>query len=118
MPHQVLHVPTRRLVSIGLLSWLSMLGVDFLLHGGVLAGLYAQPGPFLLQPSDAFGQVPLGYASFLLLSALLLWLKLRLGLSGWRQGFPFGLRSGALIWGALVLGLFSVSTAGLALLAG
>lgn len=118
MSQQMPGVSTRRLVSIGLLSWLSMLGVDFFLHGGVLAGLYTQPSPFLLPPSDAFRRIPLGYVSFLLLSALLLWLMLRLGISGWRRGFFFGLGLGALIWGALVLGLFSISTAELGLLAG
>ena len=53
------HSP-RRLVFIGLLSWLSMLGVDFTLLGGLLAELYAQPSPFLLPPLDAFRRIPLG----------------------------------------------------------
>jgi hypothetical protein len=108
----------RRLVSIGLLSWLSVLGVDFFLHAGLLARLYVQPSPFLLPPMDAFRLIPLGYLSFLLLSVLLLWLMSRLGLSGWRQGFSFGLRLGALISGAGMLGLLSISTAELSLLVG
>lgn len=108
----------RRLVFIGLLSWLSMLGVDFFLHGGLLAKLYVQPSPFLLPPSDAFRLIPLGYLSFLLLNVLLLWLMVRLGLSGWRQGGSFGLRVGALIGGAGVLGLLSISTAEFGLLVG
>lgn len=108
----------RRLVLIGLLSWLSMLGVDFFLHGGLLAKLYLQPSPFLLPPLEAFRLIPLGYLSFLLLNVLLLWLMLRLGLSSWRQGFSFGLQLGVLIWGAVVLGLRSISTAELSLLVG
>jgi hypothetical protein len=108
----------RRLVGLGLLSWLSMLGVDFFLHGGLLAKLYVQPSPFLLPPSDAFRRIPLGYLAALLLCALLLWLMLKLGLSGWRQGLSFGLLLGALIGGTALLGLLSISTAELTLLVG
>jgi hypothetical protein len=108
------HSP-RRLVFIGLLSWLSMLGVDFFLHGGLLAKLYAQPSPFLLPSSDAFKRIPLGYLAALLLAGLLLWLMLRLGLSGWRQGLSFGLRLGALMGASGMLGLLSISTAELSL---
>lgn len=107
---------TRRLVGLCLLSWFAMLGLDFFLHGGLLAGLYVQPSPFLLPPADAFTRIPLGYLSALLLSALLLWLMDRLKLSGWRQGAVFGLQLGALIGGAGLLSLFSISTAGLTLL--
>lgn len=106
---------SRRLAFIGLLSWLSMLGVDFFLHGGLLAKLYAQPSPFLLPPSDAFKRIPLGYLAALLLAAFLLWLMLRLGLSGWRQGLSLGLRLGALMGASGMLGLLSISTAELSL---
>lgn len=110
--------PRRRLVCIVLLSWLSMLGVDFFVHGGLLAGLYVQPSPFLLPPSSAFRRIPLGYLAALLLCILLIWLMLRLELSGWRQGLTFGLQLGAFIGGTAALGLLSISTAGLGLLAG
>lgn len=113
-----LEISRHRLVLIGLLSWFSMLGVDFFLHAGLLARLYARPGAFLLPPSDAFRLIPLGYLSFLLLEVLLLWLMLRLGLRGWREGLSFGLRLGALVWGALALGLLSISSAELSLLVG
>jgi len=107
-----------RRLAITLLSWLSMLGFDFLLHGGVLAGLYVQSSPFLLPPLRAFQLIPVGYASFLLLAVLLSWLMFRLKLYGARTGFIFGLQIGGLAWGALILGLVSISTAGLDLLAG
>jgi hypothetical protein len=110
------NISTRRLVGLGLLSWLAVLGVDFFLHGGLLARLYTQPNPFLLPPMDAFRRIPFGYLSALLLVALLLWLMLRLGLSGWRQGFVFGLQLGAFLGASLVLGLLSISTAELSLL--
>ena len=104
MNQEASHFSSRRLVTLGLLSWLSMLGVDFFLHGGLLAKLYIQPSPFLLPPQDAFRRIPLGYLSALLLTALLLWLMLRLGLAGWRPEFSFGLQLGVLIGGAGMLG--------------
>lgn len=108
----------RRLIFIGFLSWLSMLAVDFFLHGGLLAGLYVKPSPFLLPPAELFRLIPLGYLAALLSTVLLLWLMLRLGLSGWRRGLTFGLQLGALIGGAGALGLLSASTAGLDWLVG
>jgi hypothetical protein len=101
-----------------LLGWIAMLGFDFFLHGGLLAGLYLQPEPFLLPPNEAFALIPLGYLGFLLLSGLLTWLMLSLHIGGGREGALFGLKLGVLTWGALVLGLASISTASLPLLAG
>jgi len=109
---------TGRLCGLGLLAWLTMLGVDFFLHGGLLAGFYVEPGPFLLPPAEAFRLIPLGYLAFLLLAIMLLWLMVRLGVAGCRPGLMFGLQLGALVWGALVLGLASVTSAPWALLAG
>ncbi|MHB1134535.1 MAG: hypothetical protein ACYC4L_19350 [Chloroflexota bacterium] len=108
----------RRLALLIALSWLAMLGFDFFLHAGLLAGLYLAPSPFLLPPLEAFRRIPLGYLSFLLLAILLVWLMVRLRLSGWRAGLIFGLQLGALTWGALVLGLLSIATADAPLLAG
>jgi len=105
-------------VKVTLLAWLSMIGVDFFLHAGVLARLYVEPSPFLLPPDRAFTLIPLGYLSFLGLAILLIWLMARLGIQGWRQGAIFGLQLGALSWGAFILGLLSISTAPPALLAG
>jgi len=108
----------QNLIFLTLIAWLSMLGFDFLLHAGLLAGLYLQPSPFLLPPLTAFKLIPLGYLSFLPLTVLLVWLMIRLQLSGWRQGFFFGLKLGGLTWGAFVLGLLSISTASYSLLFG
>lgn len=118
MSQRVPEYSRRRLVGIGLLSWLSMLGLDFFLHAGLLAKLYEQPSPFLLPPSDAFGRIPLGYLAALLMAALLLWLMLWLGTSGWRPGLSLGLRLGALMGGSGMLGLLSISTAELSLAGG
>ena len=95
-----------------------MLGVDFFLHAGLLAGMYQRASPFLLPPVEAFRLIPVGYLAFLLLAVLLLWLMLRLEIRGARAGFSFGLRLGLLAWGALTLGLASISTADLDLLVG
>ena len=108
----------RHVFWLTLIAWLSMLGFDFFLHAGLLAGLYLQPSPFLLPPLTAFTLIPVGYLSFLLSAVLLVWLMIRLRLSGWRQGARFGLELGGLTWGAFALGLLSVSTASFALLVG
>ncbi len=99
------------LVKLTLLAWFSMVGFDLFLHAGILAPLYTQPGPFLLSPERSFALIPVGYVSFLLLAVLLVWLMHKLELKGWRPGAIFGAQLGGLAWGALVLGLYSISTA-------
>ena len=111
-------VSLRRLVGVVLLAWFAVLGFDFLLHGGLLARLYAEPSPFLLAPEDAFRLIPLGYLSFLVSIVLLVWLMVRLGIRGRKAGFVFGLQVGALVWASLVLGLLSISTASWRLMLG
>jgi hypothetical protein len=108
----------RSMLLLTLMAWLSMLGFDFFLHAGLLAGLYLQPSPFLLSPLTAFRLIPVGYLSFLLLAVLLAWLMIRLKLTGWRAGAIFGLELGGLAWGAFILGLLSISTASFSLLLG
>jgi hypothetical protein len=95
-----------------------MVAVDFSLHAGLLARLYAQPSPFLLPSEDAFALIPVGYLSFALLAALVVWLAVALHAAGARSGFWLGIRVGALMWGALGLGLVSISTAPPALILG
>ena len=111
-------LPANTYVKLGLLAWLAMIGFDFFLHAGVLARLYAEPGPFLLPPEQAFALIPVGYLSFLMLAILLIWLMAKLGIKGWRRGLIFGLKLGALSWGACTLGLLSISTASPTLLLG
>lgn len=99
-------------------AWILSVGFDLLLHGGLLAGLYIEPSPFLLAPEEAFRRIPLGYLAFLVLTMGLFWLLRRLGVRGSISGFQYGAATGAVVWGALVVGLYSISTATLPLLAG
>lgn len=95
-----------------------MVGVDFFLHAGILASLYAEPSPFLLSPEMAFARIPFGYLAFLLVAGLIVWLARALHITSARSGLRFGLELGALVWGALALGLASISTASAALILG
>lgn len=109
---------TQWLLVTGLLGWFSMVGIDFFLHGGLMAAFWVDGSPFLLPPTQAFALIPVGYAAFMLLAALLLWLMVQLEVVGWQQGLLFGLKLGALMWGALTLALLSATTAELDLLLG
>lgn len=99
-------------------AWVLSLGFDLLLHAGLLAKLYVDASPFLLPPEAAFGRIPLGYLSFLVLTLSLYWLLSRLGVRGVASGLRHGGVVGFVVWGSLAVGLYSISTAGLALLAG
>ena len=105
------------LSSIGA-AWVLSVGVDLFLHAGLLARLYAEPSPFLLPAEEAFRRIPLGYLTFLVLTAALFWFLRRLDVRGALAGFRYGAAAGAVVWGALTVGLFSFSTATLPILAG
>lgn len=96
---------------VGLLGWLATLGVDLFLHAGVFAGVFFEPGPFLLPPTELFVRIPLGYLSFPIMTALLVWLMARMSVSGLVAGARFGLSIGAVVHGGGALALASVSTA-------
>jgi len=98
-------------------AWLLSLGFDFFLHGGLLARLYVEPSPFLLGPEDAMRRIPLGYLAFLILTLALYWLLRRLHVTGLTAGFRHGVGAGVVVWGALAIGLFSITTARWAVLA-
>jgi hypothetical protein len=99
-------------------AWILSLGFDVFLHGGLLARLYVEPHPFLLGPDEAFRRIPLGYLAFLVPTIGLYWLLRRLDVRGTIAGLRHGIAAGALVWGAFVAGLYSISTAALPLLAG
>ena len=109
---------SRRAVQTVLAAWLLMLGFDVFLHAGVLARLYTGTSPFLLPADEAFRRIPLGYAAFLVLAVALYWILVRLDIRDWLGGLRFGLVAGLVVWGALSLGLYSISTAEFGLLVG
>lgn len=106
-----------RPIVTSLLAWLTMLGVDLFLHAGVLAPLYDWDDPFLLRPEQAFLRIPAGWGALLALAAALVWSLPRLGVRQGRDGALVAAAGGAVVWGALLLGLWSISTADPALLA-
>lgn len=99
-------------------AWLLSIGIDFLLHAGLLARLYLRDEPFLLPADLAFARIPAGYLSFLVLTGALWWLLRRTDARGFAPGVRAGLVFGAVAWGAFLLGLWSISTAPADLLAG
>jgi hypothetical protein len=98
-------------------AWVLSQGIDLFLHAGLLARLYVRPSTFLLPAEDAFRRLPLGYLTFLILSAGLYWLFHRMHVRGSSNGFRIGAVMGGVSWGALALGLYSISTATVTLLA-
>ncbi len=105
-------IPRKRYVQLSLLVWVAMLGIDFLLHGGVFSAVYVEDSPFLLSPLDAFRRIPLGYLALLTTSALLVWIFGQTSVRAWKDGLTLGLTLGALMGLSSTLGLFSISTAG------
>jgi hypothetical protein len=99
----------RKTIAI-IISWLSMIATDFLIHGGILARLYMKESSFLLTPELAFVRIPFGYLSFLLLAWLLYYFFRKDWPVNKRGGFTKGLTIGAFVWGSMVLGLYSIST--------
>jgi hypothetical protein len=107
----------RRLLPTIALSWIAMIGVDLSLHAGLLAPLYDWNSPFLLAPGDAFARIPIGYLSFLVLAIGLGWLLPRLEIQTGRDGAVIAGTLGGVLWAALLLGIWSISTADPTLLA-
>lgn len=98
-------------IKLALIAWLAMLGFDFFLHAGLLAGIYTQESQFLLAPMEAFRRIPFGYLSFLITAFFLVWLSLRLAVKDVRGGFSLGFGLGLVMWAALGLGMYSITSA-------
>ncbi len=104
-------VSARRFFITVLASWLVMVALDLLLNAGLFATLWFEPSPFLLSPEDLFRRLPLGYAAFFVQAVAYVWLTTEVGARNRRQGGLFGLKLGALLGVASVLGLRSGTTA-------
>jgi hypothetical protein len=99
-----------RLIKISLLGWIAFLAIDFLVHGALLTRWYEQGSLSLLPLEEAFARIPLGYLSFFLLVVLIVWLCMRLELSGAREGLGFGLSLGSFLAASHGLALVSITT--------
>ncbi|MHA2425910.1 MAG: DUF1761 domain-containing protein [Candidatus Thorarchaeota archaeon] len=99
-----------------LIAWIATLGIDFLWHGGILADIYRNPNPAIIEPEQAFIRIPLGYGSLLIQVVFVYWLFSFIGVNGWRKGLRFGLMFGCLMGAASVLGQYSILTLELELL--
>ena len=117
MMHERVVVMYAKPLPAVLIAWFLSLGVDLFLHGGLLARLYLTPSPFVLPADQAFRRIPLGYITLLLLTGALFWFCRRLDIRGIRAGWIHGIGLGVVLWGALVLGLYTITTAGVPLLA-
>ena len=104
-------IPLRRFALRTLACGLTMVALDLLLNAGVFARLWFEPGPFLLSPEDLFRRLPLGYIAFFLQAAAYVWLTMLSGARTRKEGGLFGLKLGALLNAASVLGLRSATTA-------
>lgn len=108
----------KRAAALILPAWVLTLGADLFIHAGVMADFYVREIPFLVDPATAFRRIPVGYLSFLLLTGALYWLLSRSGIRGAGAGFRWGTLAGLAVWGSLLLGLWSITTAPADLLLG
>lgn len=108
----------KRAAALVLPAWVLTLGVDVFIHAGVMADFYMRDIPFLVDPATAFRRIPVGYLTFLLLTGALYWLLLRSRIRGAGAGFRWGALAGLTVWGSLLLGLWSITTAPADLLLG
>jgi hypothetical protein len=97
-------------LRVTLVVWLAMVGLDFVLNGGLFAAMYQDGGPFLLAPLEAFRRIPLGYLAFLILAAAMVELSFRMRATTIAAGLRLGATAGATLGAAWSLGLYSVAT--------
>jgi len=100
-----------RPVATAAQAWVAMIGVDLFLHAGVLAPLYDWDSAFLLRPLEAFVRIPAGYLAFGILAVGLVRVLPRLAVGDGPRGALVAGIGGAVTWGALLIGLWSISTA-------
>ena len=99
------------------LAWLVTISIDFLVFGGVLAGILEDGHPAILGETDLFRRIPAGYLSFLAEIGLLAWCidssRVYGPWGGARVGGVVGLGFGA----ALSMGVWSFSSVPVTVLA-
>ena len=102
------HLTRKTLAGTLTAMFLAALGVDFLVHAGILARYYVHPGPALLTTQQLVRRIPFGYASMLLTLVFELWLLSRMGVRSSKGGAWFGAVFGTVLGVAGAIGLFSL----------
>jgi hypothetical protein len=97
-------------IRVALVTWLAMLGLDFLLNGALFAQIYQGEGGFMLAPVEAFKRIPLGYVGFLILAIGLVELFDRLRVRRLTDGVRLGVLIGVAFAASWGLGLYSIAT--------
>jgi len=101
----------RRTAASIALAWLVTIAIDFVIFGGVFAGvLEGADHPAVLAPEQLFARIPAGYGSFLLEVVLLHWLLKASQRPGITGGLLTGTLAGLVFASAVALGLWSFST--------
>ena len=101
----------RRTVASIALAWLVTIAIDFVIFGGLFAGvLEGANHPAVLAPEQLFARIPAGYASFLLEVVLLHWLLKTSQRPGITGGLLTGTLAGLVFASAVALGLWSFTT--------
>ena len=91
-----------------ILSFIAILGIDFLFHAGIFVRIYENPQPPLLSNQEAFYRIPLGYLSFLMLDLFLFWLIIKFNYKDYIEGLKFGLLYGITLTSGFLIGLYSI----------
>jgi hypothetical protein len=92
-------------VTAAAAGWLAYVGMDFLLHGVVLASWWRLTGSFWLPPQTLFARIPFAYLSFAIYAAVLTGLLFHLAepSPALLAGLGFGALAGCVsgVWSAL-----------------
>ncbi len=99
----------KRYIKAILLAWLVFIGVDFLFHASLLASLWEQDPELFKSPQELAYLIPIGYGSFLLLTALIgyAFFNAFRNRPTRQEIWRFGLIFGALFALSNMMGLFS-----------
>jgi hypothetical protein len=99
----------KRYVLSILMAWILFLGVDFLFHASIFASLWKEDVAIFKSMEDLAILIPLGYLSFLLLTALVGYLFFRIFKTkpALKEVLKFGLIFGLLFSLSNLLGLYS-----------
>jgi hypothetical protein len=102
--------PVSKRLRVAVVTWLAILGLDFLLNGALFARMYQGGGPFMLPPAEAFRRIPLGYMAFFILAVSIVEIVYRLGITRITQGMLLGFAIGGVFGATWGLSLYSIAS--------